>query len=258
MSKIHHMSDLDKEGNESELTELEQSLNKELPERHKHRQVRSFVMRTGRMTDSQKAAYERHWPIYGLELGDGITAFLKACEGYEHVVFEIGFGMGDSLADMAIASPEKLFIGVEVHTPGVGRLLNRCEREGIENIRVYQEDAIEVLDSCIPNESLDCIQIYFPDPWHKKKHNKRRIVQPDFVQKLRSKLKLDGLIHLATDWENYSEQMMDVMSNAEGFVNQAGEFMFSPKPGHRPVTKFEKRGQRLGHGVWDLMFERCS
>ncbi len=241
-----------------ELTELEKSLNKELPDRHKHRQVRSFVMRTGRMTDSQRAAYERHWPIYGLELSGGQEAFNQAVDGYEYIVFEIGFGMGDSLADMALASPEKLFIGVEVHTPGVGRLLNRCEREGIKNLRVYQDDAIEVLDSCVPELSLSCVQIFFPDPWHKKKHNKRRIVQPDFVQKLRSKLKSGGVIHLATDWENYAEHMMEVMAPADGFVNQAGDEMFSPKPERRPTTKFERRGQRLGHGVWDLLFEKTA
>jgi tRNA (guanine-N7-)-methyltransferase len=169
-------------------------------------------------------------------------------------VFEIGFGMGDSLVDMAKAAPEKNFIGVEVHTPGVGRLLNRCESEAVTNLRVYQEDAIEVLDECIADASLAKVQIYFPDPWHKKKHNKRRIVQPDFIQKLRTKLQPGGVIHLATDWENYAEQMMEVMSAAEGFQNQAGEEQFSLKPDDRPVTKFEKRGQRLGHGVWDLLF----
>ncbi len=238
--------------------ELKGHSEKELPERHKERQIRSFVMRAGRMTDSQRKAYERLWPKYGLNLESGIKGFEAAFDAEGERVFEIGFGMGDSLVDMAKAAPEKNFVGVEVHTPGVGRLLNRCEAEGVNNLRVYQDDAIEVLADCIADGSLSTVQIFFPDPWHKKKHNKRRIVQPEFVQALRKKLKVGGVIHLATDWENYAEQMMEVMSAAEGFDNQAGIESFSVKPDNRPITKFEKRGQRLGHGVWDLLFERIA
>ncbi|MCK5880469.1 MAG: tRNA (guanosine(46)-N7)-methyltransferase TrmB [Sinobacterium sp.] len=225
-----------------------------LPERHQERQIRSFVMRAGRMTDSQRKAYERLLPMYGLSLDDGAKGFDDAFNNEGDVVFEIGFGMGDSLVDMAKAAPEKNFIGVEVHTPGVGRLLNRCETEGVSNLRVYQDDAVDVLDQCVADGALATVQIFFPDPWHKKKHNKRRIVQPEFIQALRKKLKVGGVIHLATDWENYAEQMMEVMSAAEGFVNQEGVEQFSVKPENRPTTKFEKRGQRLGHGVWDLLF----
>ena len=230
----------------------------ELPERHRKRQVRSFVLRTGRMTDSQRNAYEELWPQYGLEMSDGQLDLNDKFHHQAELVFEIGFGMGDSLVDMAIAAPEQNFIGVEVHTPGVGRLMNRCETEGVKNLRVYQDDAVEVLDNCIADNSLSKVQIFFPDPWHKKKHNKRRIVQPEFVQKLRAKLKVGGVLHLATDWQNYSEHMMEVMSAAEGFTNSQGEGAFSPRPDFRPITKFEKRGFKLGHGVWDLLFERNS
>jgi tRNA (guanine-N7-)-methyltransferase len=173
-------------------------------------------------------------------------------------VLEIGFGMGDSLLQMARQMPEKNYIGIEVHRPGVGRLLNNARTEGLTNIRVYAEDAVEVLAQCIPDGSLDCLQLFFPDPWHKKKHNKRRILQPAFAQTVRSKLKIGGQFHMATDWENYAEQMMEVMSVAEGYRNSAGAGEFSPQPDFRPVTKFQNRGEKLGHGVWDLIFERIS
>ena len=233
---------------------MSEEVERVLPERHQERQIRSFVMRAGRMTDSQRKAYERLLPIYGLTLEKGVKGLEGAFDNEGDVVFEIGFGMGDSLVDMAKAAPEKNFIGVEVHTPGVGRLLNRCDTEGVSNLRVYQDDAVDVLADCVADGSLAKVQIFFPDPWHKKKHNKRRIVQPDFIQSLRKKLKVGGVIHLATDWENYAEQMMEVMSAAEGLDNQEGVGQFAVKPDDRPVTKFERRGQRLGHGVWDLLF----
>ena len=233
---------------------MTKEINKTLPERHQQRQIRSFVMRAGRMTDSQRKAYEGLWPQYGLNLDEGMEGLSKAFETQAELVFEIGFGMGDSLVDMAKVAPQKNFIGVEVHTPGVGRLLNRCAAESVDNLRVYQDDAVEVLEQCVADGSLAKVQIYFPDPWHKKKHNKRRIVQPEFIQALRKKLSVGGIIHLATDWENYAEQMMEVMSAAEGFENKEGVGQFSVRPEDRPITKFEKRGQRLGHGVWDLLF----
>ncbi len=227
-----------------------------LPERHKQRQIRSFVLRTGRMTDGQKKAYEAAWPNFGLNLSDGLIdnklVFDRVCP----VVLEIGFGMGDSLVEMAEAAPEQNFIGIEVHTPGVGRLLNHVVDKNLNNLRVYCDDAVEVLDQCIADESLNKVQIFFPDPWHKKKHHKRRIIQAAFVQKLRAKLKPGGFIHLATDWEHYAEHMMEVMTAAEGFENICGHEAFSPRPDFRPITKFERRGQRLGHGVWDLLFEK--
>mgnify|MGYP000524803648 CR=1 FL=1 len=229
-----------------------------LPERHKNRQIRSFVLRTGRMTDGQKKAYEDAWPNYGLNLADGPIVHSDVFSRQAPVVLEIGFGMGDSLIEMAEADTETNFIGIEVHTPGVGRLLNNVVDKSLTNLRVYCDDAVEVLDQCIADASLDKVQIFFPDPWHKKKHNKRRIIQTAFIQKLRSKLKVGGIIHLATDWENYAEHMMEVMTAAEGFTNCCGENAYSPRPDYRPITKFERRGQRLGHGVWDLLFEKNS
>lgn len=220
------------------------------------RTIRSFVMRAGRTTEGQQKALDDVWPIMGLEVKDGPVVFSELFGRDAPVVLEIGFGMGDSLIEMASQQPEKNYIGIEVHRPGVGRLLSRAQEAGLSNIRVYAEDAIEVLAQCIPDNSLDVLQLFFPDPWHKKKHHKRRIVQPEFAQTVRKKLKIGGHFHMATDWENYAEHMMEVMTSAEGYQNKAGEGVFSPQPDWRPVTKFQKRGERLGHGVWDLMFER--
>lgn len=222
----------------------------------KHRRIRSFVLRTGRMTQGQQNAYDKHWPEKGLAVDDGPLDYQAVFNRPAPLVLEIGFGMGASLAAMAKADPNKNFIGIEVHLPGVGKLLHTMEELAVDNIRVYCDDAVEVLNHCIADASLDRIQIFFPDPWHKKKHHKRRLIQPAFVQCLRSKLKPGGVVHFATDWEHYAEQMMEVMCAAEGFNNLADEFCFSARPDYRPVTKFERRGERLGHGVWDLLFEK--
>ncbi|MBV1787787.1 tRNA (guanosine(46)-N7)-methyltransferase TrmB [Marinobacterium sp. D7] len=222
------------------------------------RQVRSFVVRAGRMTEGQERALKENWPIYGLELSNGMLDFSSLFGDQRPVVLEIGFGMGDSLIEMARRAPQKGFIGIEVHPPGVGRLLARARDEGLENIRVFCDDAIEVLAKCIPDASLDCLQLFFPDPWPKKRHHKRRIVQPEFAQTIRKKLRIGGTFHMATDWQNYAEHMMEVMSTAEGYRNAAGEGEYSPQPEWRPVTKFQKRGENLGHGVWDLIFERID
>lgn len=174
------------------------------------------------------------------------------------IVLEIGFGMGKSLVEMAKNAPELNFIGIEVHRPGVGACLMDADEAGITNLRVFEHDAIEVLADCIADESLSKLQLFFPDPWHKKRHHKRRIVQPEFAQKLRSKLKIGGVFHMATDWENYAEHMLEVMQVAEGYKNQSETNDYVPRPDSRPLTKFEQRGHRLGHGVWDLMFERTK
>ncbi|NRA40845.1 MAG: tRNA (guanosine(46)-N7)-methyltransferase TrmB [Pseudomonadales bacterium] len=228
------------------------------PERHRERQVRSFVLRAGRMTDAQRQAYQQLWSSYGVSQADGALVPAELFARDADTVLEIGFGMGDSLVDMAIAAPDQNFIGIEVHTPGVGRLMHRCEREKVSNIRVYQDDAVDVLANCIADQSLAKVQIFFPDPWHKKKHHKRRIVQPAFVQLLRQKLQPDGVLHLATDWQHYAEHMMEVMSAADGFENMQDQGEFAVRPEFRPVTKFERRGVKLGHGVWDLLFQKVA
>jgi len=224
----------------------------------KPKSIRSFVIRAGRITEGQKRAFDLCWPKVGLSLFKGLIDPRQIFEREAPVVLEIGFGMGDSLLQMARAEPDKNFIGIEVHPPGVGRLINLAVQEELSNLRVYMADAMDVLEDCIPDASLDRMQLYFPDPWHKKKHHKRRILQPDFVQNIRPKLKLGGVFHMATDWQNYAEHMMDVMSAAPGFSNTQAAGEYSPRPDYRPVTKFEKRGERLGHGVWDLLFERVE
>ena len=231
----------------------------QITEQSPHRRtVKSFVIRAGRMTAGQQKGLDEYWPTWGLTLEQGKLDIEQAFGRQAETILEIGFGMGLSLLSMAEAAPDKNFIGIEVHRPGVGSLLNEAGKAGVNNIRVYCHDAVEILRECIADESLDRVQIYFPDPWHKKRHNKRRLVQPAFVEALRPKLKQGGILHLATDWENYAEQMMEVMSAAEAWSNLAGENQYSPRPDYRPLTKFEKRGQKLGHGVWDLLFERTA
>ena len=208
------------------------------------------------MTPAQQRAFDQNWECWGLEHADGILDF-DACFGRVGPrVLEIGFGMGQSLVAMAAAAPATNFVGIEVHRPGVGKLLHTMAEQGVDNIRVYCHDAVEILRDCIPPASLDGIQIFFPDPWHKKKHNKRRLIQPTFVARLVSRLKEGGTLHLATDWEHYALQMMEVLSAEPGLANESGAGEFAPRPDYRPLTKFELRGQRLGHGVWDLVFRR--
>lgn len=222
------------------------------------RTIRSFVVRAGRMTEGQERAMKNNWPRYGLELSEGMLNFTELFGEAKPVVLEIGFGMGASLIQMARHAPEKGFVGIEVHPPGVGRLLAEASAENLTNIRVYCEDAVQVIADCIPDGSLAGAQLFFPDPWHKKKHHKRRILQPEFAQTIRNKLRIGGTFHMATDWENYAEHMLEVMSAAEGFTNAAGQGEYSPQPDWRPVTKFQRRGENLGHGVWDLIFTRTS
>ncbi|MFO7602586.1 MAG: tRNA (guanosine(46)-N7)-methyltransferase TrmB, partial [Gammaproteobacteria bacterium] len=213
------------------------------------RRIRSFVRREGRLTRGQQRALDELWPRYGIEAG-AHTIDLAACFGRAaSTVLEIGFGNGASLAEMARANPQNNYLGIEVHRPGVGNLLLQLEAEAIDNVRVICADAVEVLQEMIPDAALDRVQLFFPDPWHKKKHHKRRIVQPAFVALLRQKLTPGGVFHLATDWQDYAEHMLTVMSAAEGFVNLCGAGQYAPRPAYRPLTKFEQRGQRLGHGV---------
>ncbi|PAU62983.1 tRNA (guanosine(46)-N7)-methyltransferase TrmB [Pseudomonas indica] len=222
------------------------------------RTIKSFVMRAGRMTEGQQRGLEQGWPKYGLALEDGLRDFDQVFGRQAPRTFEIGFGMGHSTLEMAAAAPEQDFIGVEVHKPGVGALLSGMQAQGLTNIRVYSCDALEVLRHCVADASLDRVLLFFPDPWHKKRHHKRRIVQPAFAELVRQKLKIGGVLHMATDWEPYAEHMLEVMQAAPGYRNLAQDGRFVPRPDDRPMTKFERRGERLGHGVWDLLFQRID
>jgi tRNA (guanine-N7-)-methyltransferase len=218
--------------------------------------IKSFVKREGRLTKAQGKAMQDNWPAMGLSINDGLLDLDQVFQRRAKRVLEIGFGMGKSLVEMAQNAPNTDFIGIEVHRPGVGACLASAEQANITNLRVFEHDAVEILDKCIGNESLDRLQLFFPDPWHKTRHNKRRIVQDEFVQTVRSKLKIGGQFHMATDWEPYSVHMLEVMQQAQGFENTSTEQAFVPRPDYRPITKFEVRGQKLGHGVWDIIFKR--
>ena len=220
------------------------------------RRIRSFVRREGRFTSAQRLAFETLWEQRGLDPEAGLLDLPALFPDCTRFALEIGFGMGQSLAELASRELQTGFIGIEVHRPGVGKLLALAEEAELPNLKVYCADAIEVLRRCIPDASLDLAMLFFPDPWPKKRHHKRRLVQPGFVEELRSKLKPGGVFHLATDWENYAEQMLEVLNAAPGWRNLAGEGGFAPRPASRPVTRFEARGERLGHQVRDLLFSR--
>ncbi|MDM1708044.1 tRNA (guanosine(46)-N7)-methyltransferase TrmB [Thiopseudomonas alkaliphila] len=222
------------------------------------REIKSFVMRAGRMTPGQQRGLDEGLPKFGLKISDGAINPAQVFERQAPCTLEIGFGMGHSLVEMAAAAPDQDFIGIEVHRPGVGSLLSGLLSQNLSNVRVYQEDAIEVLKQCIPDASLDRLLLFFPDPWHKARHHKRRIVQPEFAQLVRSKLKVGGVFHMATDWEPYAEYMLEVMQVAAGYQNLSSSGNWVERPAERPVTKFERRGHKLGHGVWDLKFQRTE
>src|SRR6185437_8905833 len=207
------------------------------------RRIRSFVRRDGRMTDAQRLAIETCWPSVGLHLQDGIINFDKVFNRQAPRVLEIGFGSGHSLLAAAKAHLDHDFIGIETHQPGIGTLLHHIQAEQLTNIRVYYADAVEVLNQCIPDHSLDIMQIFFPDPWRKRRHHKRRLIQPEFVSLVAKKLKPGGELHLATDWEDYALHMMRVMSASADFKNACGEGKYAERSSQRPViTKFEQRG----------------
>lgn len=220
------------------------------------RPVRSFVRREGRMTEAQRRAFAEFGARYLLEFHaapcDLDTVFGRAAPR----TLEIGFGMGDSILDMARRHPERDHLGVEVHRPGVGRLLRALAEEDIRNVRIFCADAVQVLTHMIPDAALDAVFLFFPDPWPKKRHHKRRIVQPGFVELVARRLKPGGMFHLATDWEDYAQYMLAVLELSSSFLNSAGTGNFAPRPEWRVLTKFERRGERLGHGVWDLVFVR--
>ena len=227
----------------------------EQTEKFTHR-IRSFVKREGRLTKGQAAAVKRQWPVMGLEHQRAEVDFNQSFGRPAPLVLEIGFGMGHSLVEMAKNDPASNYVGIEVHGPGVGACLMEAEAQGISNLRVVQHDAVEILEDCIADNSLSKVQIFFPDPWHKKRHHKRRLIRPDFVQLLQQKLQPGGILHLATDWENYAEHMLEVMHSEDGWKNLSSSNDYVPRPDARPLTKFEKRGHRLGHGVWDMQFQK--
>lgn len=222
------------------------------------REIKSYVMRAGRMTPGQERGLEQGLPRYGLRLEEGVLQPQKVFGRQAPLTLEIGFGMGQSLLQMAKEAPEQDFIGVEVHRPGVGALLSGMLTDAVDNVRIYSCDAIEVLNQCVADESLDRVLLFFPDPWHKSRHHKRRIVQPAFAALVHKKLKQGGVLHMATDWEPYAEHMLEIMNAAPGYKNQSADNTWVPRPAERPVTKFERRGERLGHGVWDLKFTKTS
>lgn len=219
-----------------------------------HRPIRSFVLRQGYMSKGQQRAYDTLMPVLGVgyqpQVADLDAVFGRAAPK----VVEIGFGMGGATADIAQARPDTDYLGVEVHGPGVGSLLKLVEERQLGNVRVIQHDAVEVFTHMLAPASLDGVHVFFPDPWHKKRHNKRRLIQPPFVALLASRIKPGGYLHLATDWEDYAIQMLEVLSQETTLENTADGY--APRPDYRPLTKFEQRGLRLGHGVWDMVFRK--
>ncbi len=220
------------------------------------RHIRSFVLRQGRVSVAQQRSLDTLLPRFGIPY-TAQPMNLDAVFGRSAPkILEIGFGMGESTATIAQAHPENDYLALEVHTPGVGSLLKQIEEKGLSNIRIIQHDAVEVLRDMLPDAILDGAHIFFPDPWHKKRHNKRRLIQAPFVAQLARKLKPGGYIHVATDWQEYAEQVLAVLGAEPLLQNTAPDY--APRPAYRPLTKFEQRGIRLGHGVWDVVFRRKS
>jgi len=225
------------------------------PEKPSSPRIRSFIRRQGRLTSGQQLALDTLWDVYCLDPAksyDFSVAFGRAAP----LIVEIGFGNGESLAETAKNNPDQNFLGIEVHRPGVGHLMMLLNRDGIENVRIYCHDALDILEHKIPDSSLAGVHLFFPDPWPKKKHHKRRIVRPEFCRLLTRKLASEGYFHAATDWQDYARSMLNVLSSEPGLVNTSPTTDYCPRPDWRPLTKFERRGMRLGHGVWDLIFRK--
>ena len=226
------------------------------PDGRPRRGIRSFVVRAGRMTVAQERAWSELWPRMGVPDGDEPLDLDALFGRHAPRTLEIGFGNGESLVALAAAHPERDYLGVEVHRPGIGHLMLRCEAENLTNVRAICRDAVEVLERRVPDGSLDEVLLYFPDPWHKKRHHKRRIVQPAFVELVARKLVAGGVFRMATDWQNYAEHMLAVASQCAALRNESTSGDYVTRPESRPVTKFERRGHRLGHGTWDLAFRK--
>ena len=239
----------------TETENKEDLLNANMHNEHMHRRIRSFVLRQGRVTKGQANALETQWPKYGVEYGlQGINLSQVFGRNDSKKILEIGFGMGETTARIAQTLPNCDFLAAEVHTPGVGALLKLIEEQALTNIRIVQHDVVEVLQNMLADNSLDGVHIFFPDPWHKKRHHKRRLIQAEFVKLLCTKLKIGGYLHVATDWQEYAEWVLEVLQAETQLQNTAKDY--AEKPAYRPLTKFENRGIKLGHGVWDLVFKR--
>jgi tRNA (guanine-N7-)-methyltransferase len=219
------------------------------------RRIRSFVLRQGRLTKGQEKALTDHWPQFGIDYTPNLIDLTQVYERQASLkILEIGFGMGETTAKIAQSMPNADFLGVEVHTPGVGGLLKLIGELSLSNVRIVQHDVVDVLNHMLEDGALDGIHIFFPDPWHKKRHHKRRLIQAEFVKLLCAKLKSGGYLHVATDWQDYAEWVLDILKVEPLLENIASDY--APKPEYRPLTKFENRGIKLGHGVWDLIFTR--
>lgn len=221
-----------------------------------HRPIRSFVERQGRVSSIDRQAFQEIWPKYELTLTDQQLDFKQIFGRVAPLTLEIGFGDGRTLLSMARDNPQRDYIGIEVYKAGIVKLLVGADELGLTNIRVFCADALEVLNNCIADDSLEQVQLFFPDPWPKVRHHKRRIVQPKFTNLITSKLQLGGIFHAATDWEEYAEHMLTVLESQAHLENVAGKLQFAERPASRPLTKFEQRGHRLGHGTWDLIFRK--
>ena len=220
------------------------------------RTIRSFVVRAGRMTDAQERAFAEQWETYGVVCQGRRLALETLFPTIQPTVLEIGFGMGDSLLSQAILEPHRNFIGIEVHKPGIGRLMNEAAKAGVQNLRILCEDAVDVLSDGLGPSSLAGVQIYFPDPWHKKRHHKRRLIQSALVDVLAHRVGLGGFCHLATDWAPYAEWIVGIFARSAAWHNESPETDYVDRPERRPVTKFERRGLGLGHEVFDLLYTR--
>jgi tRNA (guanine-N7-)-methyltransferase len=222
------------------------------------RPIKSFVRRSGRLTPGQKRALAEYWPHYGIDFEPSHMDLSAVNSEFEALKLEIGFGSGEALIAMAQSDPKSCYLGIEVHESGVGRCLNSIHENAIRNVRVIKHDAIEVMQHMLPEQSLDRVLLFFPDPWHKKRHNKRRIINQQFRDLLARLLKPGACLHMATDWRDYAEYMAGEMLSDPRFKNQGSEDGYAERPDYRPVTRFETRGLKLGHKVWDLVFQKLK
>jgi len=222
----------------------------------KLRQIRSFARRSGRLRPSQRDALENFWDLYGISFQDHELDINSMLNGFKNLKVEVGFGVGSSLVQMAISDPDSLYLGIEVHQPGIGNCIKLIREQNVGNLKLIQHDAIEVLQYMLPEMSVDKLFLFFPDPWHKTRHNKRRIVNQLFRDLIFKILKPQGILHMATDWQHYAEHMAKDLLADSRFENLGNKSAYAAKPDYRPQTKFERRGLKLGHGVWDLLFRK--